>query len=549
MKRKISIKAYQQGQVVLFPESIDTYIADTHPVRLVSSIVDQLDLSSIMESYLGGGCSCYNPRMLLKVLFYGYLNNVYSCRKIAKAMKENIYYMWLSGKQFPEYTTINHFRSHHLKETVNELFTQIVLMLVEMGHLTIKEQFIDGTIVESKANRYTFVWRKSIEKNKEKLEHKIGNILKEIEAGIATDNLPDDEPPTPVNSDELRKRIAQLNKELKSKEQQKQIKVIENKLLPKLAEYEEKLDLLGERNSYSKTDPSATFMRMKDDILKKGALKPVYNLQIATEKQFITNFGIYQYRNDTRTLKPFLELNKLRYGQVPQKVIADSIYGTEENYTYMEKEEIEAFVKYHLFEKEQKPQYKDNPFIINNLQYNEKENYFICPNGERLNFIEKMNRTTESGFVSEHHIYQCSNCQDCTLREQCNKSSDNRKIEVNHNLLKYKRKTVKLLSSEEGSQYYKRRSIEPEPVFGQIKFNKQYNRFRHCGIDKITMDFAIFAIAFNIGKLWKGTNKSEKKTKKHAKKSDILFILCLFAKNCTPTQKITFEKLKFEMAA
>jgi transposase len=547
MKRKIAIKTYQQGQCVIFPEAIDTYISENDPVRLVNSIVEQLDLGAIMESYSGGGCSCYNPRMMVKVLFYAYFNNVYSCRKIEKAMRENIHYMWLSGKQFPKFTTINNFRSQHLKDSINELFTQVVKMLVDMGYLTLKEQFIDGTFIESKANRYTFVWKKSVEKNKEKLEMKIGNILQEIEKGIASDNTPDDEPPVPINSEALRKHIANINKELHNKEQQKQIKQIEHKLLPKLEEYEQKLRTCGERNSYSKTDPDATFMRLKG--AEDAKPRPAYNLQIATEKQFITNFDLYQYRNDTRALKPLLSLNQSRYNRMPESVVADAIYGTEENYTFMEDNEIKAFVKYNLFYKEQQPKNKNNPFSINNLKYNEKENYFICPNGERLNFTKKINRISESGFISEHHIYQCSNCIGCHLREQCHTSKENRNIEVNHKLLNYKRKIVKLLTSKDGKAYYKRRSIEPEPVFGQMKYNKHYARFRHFGIDKITIDFAIFAIGHNIGKLWKIINKCNKNTKNYAKKLIIMLIWTLMEKKSNQTRKKSLPKIKLEKIA
>jgi len=287
MSRRIAVKEYNQGQAVLFTESLDAYISADAPVRLISQVVDKLDLSEVMESYAGGGCSCYSPRMMLKVLFYGYLNNLYSCRKIASAMERDIHFLWLSGKQFPKYNTINNFRSEHLKDTVNGLFTQVVVLLIDMDYLTLKEQYIDGTKMESRANRYTFVWKKSVEKNSAKLEAKIRCILQDVEEGIASDNLPDDEPPTPINPEDLRKRIAQINRDNKSKKQQKQIEEIENKLIPKLEEYEQKLTTCGERNSYSKTDPDATFMRLKEDAMNNGQTKPAYNLQIATENQFI----------------------------------------------------------------------------------------------------------------------------------------------------------------------------------------------------------------------------------------------------------------------
>jgi len=511
MSRRIAIKDYLQGQTILFPESIETYIASDSPVRLINTIVDQLDISPVMESYCGGGTSCYHPRMLLKVLFYGYLNNLYSCRKIAHAMEENIHYMWLSGKQFPKYNTINNFRSLHLKDAVNGLFTQVVLMLVDMGYLTLKEQYIDGTKMESRANKYTFVWKKSVEKNKVKLEAKIRCILQEIEEGIVSDNTPDDDPPTPIKSDELRERIAQINRENKDKKQQKQIREIENKLLPKLEEYETKLSQCGKRNSYSKTDPDATFMRMKEDAMKNGQLKPAYNLQIATENQFITHFDLYPNPTDTLTLIPFLQRSKERYGKLPEKVIADAGYGSEENYAFMEGKTIEAYVKYNYFHKEQKRKFRNNPFLADNLYYNAQEDYFLCPMGQHMIFIGTSSHTSDNGYCSTTKLYQAQNCKGCPMRGQCHQAKEERQIEVNHTLRAYKKKARELLTSEEGLRHRSRRPIEQEAVFGQMKNNKLYKRFRHTGKDKVIMDFAIFAIAFNIGKVFNYNQNAKKR--------------------------------------
>ncbi len=273
---KVTYKEYNQGQGVLFPMSIDSKIPEDSPVRLVNRIVDELDLTDIDFGYKGGGNSSYHPRMMLKVLFYAYLNNVYSCRKIAAQLEQNIYYMWLSGDQQPNFRTINNFRSLRLKDNIHGLFVQVVYMLVEMGYITLKELYVDGTKMEGRSNRYTFVWRKSVEKYKDKLEAKIRGILSQIEEGIAQDNQPDDDPPTPINSQELKERIASINRGNRTKKELKQIKDLQDKHLPKLEEYEQKLEILGDRKSYSKTDTEATFMRMKDYNMMKGQLKPAY---------------------------------------------------------------------------------------------------------------------------------------------------------------------------------------------------------------------------------------------------------------------------------
>ena len=299
-------KSYNQGQISLFPASLDEKIPQDSPVRTINQIVDNLDITNVFDTYKGGGTSAYHPRMMLKVILYSYLNNIYSCRKIEQALLDRVSFMWLASNQTPDHNTINRFRSSHLKNTIHQIFTQVVVMLVDMGYLSLDVIYVDGTKLESRANRYTFVWRKSVEKNKAKLEAKIRKVLEMVEEGIAQDNQPDDEPPTPINSEELKKRIAQINQENRSKEEKKSIKTLEDKYLPKLEEYEKHLKTLGSRNSYSKTDPDATFMRMKEDHMMNGQLKPAYNVQIGTENQFFTHYDFYPNPTDTLTFIPFV---------------------------------------------------------------------------------------------------------------------------------------------------------------------------------------------------------------------------------------------------
>jgi len=190
--KKTAFKSYNQGQITLFPTSLDEKIPHSSPVRLINQIVDNLDITKVFDTYKGGGTSAYHPRMMLKVVLYSYLNNIYSCRKIEQALQDRVSFMWLSGNQTPDHNTINRFRSSHLKNTIHEIFTQVVIMLVDMGYLSLEVIYVDGTKLESRANRYTFVWRKTIEKNKIKLEAKIRKILEMVEQGIAQDNQPDD---------------------------------------------------------------------------------------------------------------------------------------------------------------------------------------------------------------------------------------------------------------------------------------------------------------------------------------------------------------------
>jgi transposase len=503
-----------QGQTVLFPASLDEKISVDAPVRLINQIVDSLDISEIIDTYKGGGTSSYHPRSMLKTVLFAYLNNVFSCRKIEAQNLQNIHYMWLSGMQEPDHNTINRFRSTNLKDSIHTIFTQVVLLLVDMGHLSLDVAYIDGTKMESRANRYTFVWRKTTEKNKAKLETKIRQVLEQIEEGIAQDNQLDDESPVAIDSEELKKRIAQINGEKLSKEEKKVVKILEEKQLPKLQEYEKKLEILGARNSYSKTDRDATFMRMKDDHMQNGQLKPAYNLQIGTENQFFTHFDFFPNPADFLTFIPFNESFNERYKKMPAKEVGDSGYGSEENYKFMQDNGIEPFVKYPLFHAEQKKKYKDNAFLTQNLYYNAEKDYFVCPMGQHMENVGKSTRKSENGYVSNTMLYQAKRCNGCPLKCLCHKSKGNRQIEINHQLNQYRQKARELLTSQEGLLHRSRRPIEPEAVFGQMKANKQYNRFRHFGLDKIKMDFAIFAIAFNIGKLYNKTQNTSKNRKK-----------------------------------
>lgn len=500
---KLTLKEYNQHEQWMFPPSIDSFVPQNSPARLVNEIVDKLDITGILATYKGGGTSAYHPRMMLKVIFFAYMNNTYSCRKIAAQLEQNVLYMWLSGNQRPDFRTINNFRSLHLKDTINDLFVRVVKMLCEMGYLSLRELYVDGTKIESRANKYTFVWKKTVEKNKARLEAKIRAILSQIDEGIAQDNQPDDDVAPAIDKAELRARIDQINKETLPQEQQKALKTVVDKMLPKLDEYDEKLAILSQRNSYAKTDPDATFMHMKEDAMNNGQTKPGYNLQIGTSQQFITSFALFPNPTDTLTLIPFLSQFQSDYDDVLREVTADSGYGSEENYMFLEKNGIIPYVKYNYFHKEQQRSYKDNPFLISNLYYNSAEDYFVCPMGQHMTHVEQRESVTEAGFVTLIDIYEANNCAGCPLRGQCHSAKGNRRISVNHNLNRLRDRAREHLTSSEGLKHQARRCIEPEAVFGQIKADKQYRRFRHVGKELVNMDFGIFAIAFNIGKLHK----------------------------------------------
>lgn len=508
---KVHYRSYNPNRIILFPQRIDEDIAGNDPVRIISAIIDQLDLSKFHKLYHGIGRCAYHPRMMLKVVVYAYMNNIYSCRKIERLLHRDIHFIWLSGYEKPDFITINRFRNR-VKDEINDIFTQIVLLLCARGFVSLDVEYVDGTKIESKANKYTFVWRKTVERNRAKLLEKIKALLEQVDEAIAQDKCNVDErvefTPTQLSemSAELNTALSSLSvtTDKKEKERRKKLQKTAKELekhSKKLSEYNQHLDTLGERNSYSKTDKDATFMRMKEDAMNNGQTKPGYNLQIGTEGQFITDFALFPNPTDTLTYIPFMESFKNRYGALPSTEIADSGYGSEENYRFLEEHGIEAFVKYNRFHIEQRPRYVQDHFRSENFYYNEKEDYCVCPMGQHMNRIGQRRVKTESGYISERHRYQAQNCNGCPLRPLCFKATGNRIIERNHRLEKYKRQAFTLLTSDEGLKQRGRRCIEPEAVFGQMKFDMAYRRFRHFGKDKVTMDFAFFAIAFNLKKM------------------------------------------------
>lgn len=504
-RSKIRFKKITSEQSVLFPSNICDKIAANHPVRVVNHIVDQLNIDDILSTYKGGGTSSFHPRAMIKILFYSYVNNIYSCRKIAKQLEENICYMWISGNNTPNFRTINDFRGKKLKGKIHQIFTEFVRLMSELGYVSLDIQYVDGTKIEAASNKYTFVWKETTKKNKEKLEAKIDSILKEIDQSIATDNTDQsgEEKCEPLNSEKLSKKIAELNQRLSTlnKEQQKDLKKLKEEHLPRLSKYEDQLEILGERNSYSKTDTDATFMRMKEDHMKNGQLKPAYNLQISTENQLVTNFSMHQRPGDTATLTPHLEQFKEVHQKQSSTVVADSGYGSEQNYEYAENEQIEAFIKYNYFHKEQKRSYKKNPFLPANLFYNQAANYLVCPMGQHMNFIGIGKRQSELGYQYQVSIYQAENCNGCPLRSQCHNSKNNRRIELNHKLNKYRKQARERLMSEQGLYHRSKRPIEPEAVFGQIKFNNKFNRFTLRGLTKVEIEIGLILLSHNLRKI------------------------------------------------
>ena len=548
MKRKSTppvFKEYLQGQVVLLPTDIEAQIPARHLVRVVNAAIEQMDLRSLLARYKGGGTSSYHPKMLLKVLVYAYTQQLYSSRKIAKALRENIFFMWLSGNQQPDFRTINRFRSEVVKGVIEEIFTSVLELLIEEKYVKLENYFLDGTKIEANANKYSWVWGRSTRHYKRILQEKVKGLIRQIDQVNEAENaeygerdLEEMGTDEPFDSHKLEQKIQELNQRLKAQSDKPQVeatqpvepapseeklpkprkkrgrkgrsklqkaqaalKKLEGDCLPRQKKYEEQERKLAGRNSYSKTDEDATFMRMKDDYMKNGQLKPGYNLQMGTEGQFIVGFSMHQRQGDPGCLKPHLEKVKAQLGRLPKNVIADSAYGSEENYAYLNQEQVGNYLKYNFFGKEQRPRYKPDAFAADQLKYDPEKNEFICPAGKRLIYQYTFHRQTDNGYRGERRYYQAEDCTDCPLKAQCHKAKGNRRVQISFQLQAWRRQVSQNLTSEIGKKLRSQRGVEVESVFGRLKENWGFRRFLLRGLEKVKTEIGLLCIAHNMAKL------------------------------------------------
>lgn len=508
----MKFKHYNQQQTILLPYSFDDLIPEKHPVRVVDQVVESINIQPLLKAYSKEGNPGYHPKMLLKVMLYAYMTNIYSSRKIELALRENINFMWLASMTIVDHNTINRFRSDKLKENFKEIFKQVVLMLASEGLVNLKQIYTDGTKIEAQAGRYTFVWGNSIKTNKAKMLTQLEELWNYAQS-ISNEDDPNPEPTEfkEISKEAIQKTVAKIDARLSGNEKasskaKAKLRYIKNNFTANLEKYEKQEAILGERNSYSKTDTEATFMRMKEDHMLNGQLKPAYNTQISTQNQIIVHYTIHQNPTDYKTLKPHLENLEQTFGKKIFKrlkeITTDAGYGSEENYDYLEKKKLKAFVKYNTFEKEQDQNYqkKHKAFSKENLYYNEQEDFYVCPMGQKMLKTHEDQKKTAAGYTQTLSHYQAKNCEGCSLRGQCFKAKGNRSIERNHNLERHKQRTRELLLSEIGIQRRKQRSADVEPVFAQLKHNNGFRRFSLRGLQKVELEFGLMALGHNLRK-------------------------------------------------
>lgn len=506
----------EEGYQLKLPLNLETIIPVDDSVRLLSQFVEAMDLTDLYSTY--ERINTVSPRMLLKIVLYSYMNGDYSSRSMELNCKRDINFMYLlEGKPVLDHATFARFRSIHFAPCAKRILAEMSNLLYELGEISGETIFIDGTKIEACANKYTFVWKKAVTKNQAKLLIKTADLIAECEHlyGIRI-----------VHGDIVKmKHVKQLRKKLYALKQeenivfvhgigkrktqlQKTIETLED-YLERLKGYTKKLHICGKRNSYSKTDPDATFMRMKEDAMGNGQLKPAFNLQHGVDSEYIVWLTIGPQPTDTTTLIPFLEETEEYLAFKYQKIIADAGYESEENYVFLDTNQQLAFIKPSNYEISKKRKYKNDIGRIENMDYDEENDSYICKNGKHLSFTHLRRSKSKTGYVSVKNIYQCKECKDCPYKKECIKGNNcktpieerNKVLSVAKTFLKYREEDLERILSDEGILLRINRSIQAEGSFGELKHDMQFRRYLSRGTSNVLAESILLAMAKNVNKL------------------------------------------------
>lgn len=510
--------SFQSGYQLKLPLNLECIISEDDSVRLLSQFVEDMNLTDLYSTYERVRENSVSPRTLLKIVLYSYMNGDYSSRSMELNCKRDINFMYLlEGANAPDHATFARFRSIHFAPCSKRIFAIMSNLLYDIGEISGETIFIDGTKIEANANKYTFVWKKAVSKNQAKLLLKLVDLLAECEQ-IYDIKIVYGNTVKMKHVKKLRKKLYALKESenlvfvhgigKRKSPLQKSIEKLEE-YLSKLKEYNQKLHICGERNSYSKTDHDATFMRMKEDAMGNGQLKPAFNLQHGVDSEYITWLTIGPQPTDTTTLIPFLkeaeEYLKFKY----KKITADAGYESEENYLFLESNGQTSFIKPANYEISKTHKYQQDIGRIENMYYDNEKDVYICRNSKELNAESIKHSKSKTGYISEKTIYKCNDCSGCSYKSDCIKGNNcktslkerNKVLQVAKKFIKQRQEDLERILSEEGILLRINRSIQAEGSFGDLKQDMQFRRYLSKGTSNVLAESTLLAMARNISKL------------------------------------------------
>ena len=507
---------FSGGYQLKLPLNIETIIPKDDSVRLLSQFVEGMDLTDLYSTY--ERINTVSPRTLLKIMLYSYMNGDFSTRDMELNCKRDINFMFLlDGAPAPDHSTFARFRSIHFAPCAKRILAEMSNALFDLGEISGETIFIDGTKIEASTNKYTFVWKKAVTKNQAKLLIKLADFV------AACEQLYDIKI---VYGNTIKmKHVKKLRKRLYALKQsenvvfvhgigkrktplQKSIETLED-YLSRLKKYNQEIHICGERNSYSKTDHDATFMRMKEDAMGNGQLKPAYNLQHGVDSEYITWLTIGPQPTDTTTLIPFLKDAERHLNFKYKNITADAGYESEENYLFLETNGQLSYIKPANYEISKTRKYRNDIGKIENMEYDAQSDIYTCQNGKKLTVDHIRHSKSKTGYVSEKTIYKCEDCSECPYKKDCIKGNHcktpleerTKSLQVAKTFLKYRQEDLERILSNDGILFRTNRSIQAEGSFGDIKQDMKFRRYLSKGTTNVLAESVLLAMARNINKL------------------------------------------------
>lgn len=506
------------------PLEIQKLIDISDPVYTFCEVMDHIDLSRyfVEKGYKTGRPRCDEQKLLKVILFAFMENGICSLRAIEKLCKNDIRYMYLlDGMKAPSFATFGNIIRNELTDSVEQIFLHVNTYIFEKDYVDLEHTYIDGTKIEANANRYTWVWKKSCTKNRGKVFEKISLLIdamnQDVLGYLSVKLEKREEYAIEYVSEllEMYKKGTNLDESTfvsgcghRKSIQQKQYQELQG-YLERLKTYAHHIEICGdERNSYSKTDHDATFMRIKRDYMGNDQLLPAYNLQVAVCDEYIAAVDVKPYASDMECFVPLMEKFNETYGHYPKYPVADAGYGSYNNYLYCEEHGIEKYMKFTMFKKETSDKkYHENPYRAVNFKRDRTGN-LICPNGKTFHFKSKQH-VYKNKYGRTEEIYECESCEDCQYKKECcPKATKNRTIRMNQELTSIHQEVITNLESIHGALLRMNRSIQAEGTFGILKWDKSYKRLFRRGKKSVILEITLISCGFN---LYKYHNKRQRK--------------------------------------
>jgi len=496
---------------LMLPFDVGVKIDADESVRTLIEVTERMDYSNLNATYERlPRAEEATPKQMFQLVILGFMERRYSTRSLEASCGYDIRFMYLlGGKRKPDHNRFWSFIKHRLQgEVAENLFYQLVHYLKEAGEIDLANLFVDGTKMMAQANKYSFVWKKSTNKYEARLDEKLAKLIEHITCEYALLT-----PPESTAEDylllmrERAKGIIFVYGRGKRKTQlQRDLETLEGYVSRK-KKYTGYNETFKGRNSFSKTDPDATFMRMKEDHMKNGQLKPGYNLQLGVEGEYIVGVDISDERSDELALLPLLDRMDKGIGERHKNITLDAGYESEENYKALQKREQIAYIKPQNYERSKTRKYRSNVYLRENMPYDSETDTYTCPNGNTFRYLYTTTRTSKSGFKSEVTVYECHGCNDCPQKKDCTRAKENRRISVSKDFIELRNASRKRITSEHGKVLRLNRSIQSEGVFGILKQDYSFRRFLRRGKGNVFTETLLYAIAYNINKFHSNKKK------------------------------------------